>query len=61
MTSFSTFGTLLKVHHFLSVCVCVMMSSEPVATVITLINHAVPHLKTLIPTKLLNTHMIFSY
>jgi hypothetical protein len=44
-------------------CVCVMMmmmmaSSESVATVVTLLNHAASHLKILIPMELLNTLMI---
>jgi hypothetical protein len=33
-------------------------SSEPIANVVTLINHAAPHYKTLILTELLNTLMI---
>jgi hypothetical protein len=36
----------------------VMVSSEPVATMATLLNHVVSHLKTLILTELLNTLMI---
>jgi hypothetical protein len=38
---------------------CVMTaSSEPIANVVTLINHAAPHHKTIILTELLNTLMI---
>jgi hypothetical protein len=44
-------------------CVCVRArvmtaSSEPIANVVTLINHAAPHHKTLILMELLNTLMI---
>jgi hypothetical protein len=35
-----------------------MVPSEPIATVVTLLNHAPSHLKTLILTEFLNTLMI---
>jgi hypothetical protein len=51
--------TIASLSLSLWVCVCVTMaSSEPVSTMVTLINHVAAHLKTLTPMELRNTLMI---
>jgi hypothetical protein len=59
MTGSSAIVSLFKDHCSLSLSLCVMMaSSEPVATVVIILNHAASHLKTVIPMELIKTVMI---